>query len=146
MLAAGANVTCTYTNTLPAPPAGQTAWAANGNEPGSLRFNPGTTGNWATYVAYAGVQKTVNLYAGQTQLAGTVTFSAPAGGMVTITITLAAGWSYENGSVVAVQDYASAPSGNPSPGQFAHKGAAVAPFSISVPQNSFYAVHAVVQN
>ncbi|HMO53850.1 MAG TPA: hypothetical protein PJ994_05045, partial [Tepidiformaceae bacterium] len=42
-----------------------TAWAANGNGRGSLRYN--TRGIWATYVQGEG--RTVNLYAGQTHLA-----------------------------------------------------------------------------
>jgi hypothetical protein len=46
-------------------------------------------------------------------------------GIVTITVNLAPGWVFADGSVVAVQDYAIAPSGNPSPGSFDHKGPAV---------------------
>jgi hypothetical protein len=46
---------------------------------------------------------------------------------------------------VAVQGYASAPSGNPAPGLFAHKGpASGTSFSIQVPQANFYGVHGVV--
>jgi hypothetical protein len=123
----------------------ETAWAADGlNTPGTRPYNEGS-GNWATYVAYFGEEKTVTMYAGQTQDVGTVTFSAPSGGMVRITINLTGGWEFEAGSIVAVQDYNSAPSGNPSPGLFDHKKPAsgISVF-IDVPQNNFYGVHAVV--
>lgn len=120
----------------------ETAWAANGNTPGSLPYT--ARGNWATYVQYTG-EKTVTLFAGQTINVGTVHFSAAAGGFVTITINLTGGWSFEPGSVVAVQDYASAPSGNPAPGQFDHKEpASGTSHVIVVPANNFYGVHAVV--
>jgi hypothetical protein len=122
----------------------QTAWAANGHEPGQLPYNPGDTGNWATYVQYDGVEKCTTLFAGQTDAVGTVCFSDPVGGVVTISITLDAGVSFADDSVVAVQDYAEAPSGNPAPGSFDHKAPAIAPFSIDVPENNFYGVHAVV--
>jgi hypothetical protein len=121
----------------------ETAWAANGSEPGSLRYT--TRGNWATYVDFQGFEgtgKTVNFYAAETLLVGTVSFSAVAGDMVTITIDLDPGFSYEDGYVIAVQDYASAPSGNPSPGLFDHKFEPGEP--IIVPANNFYGVHAVI--
>lgn len=116
----------------------ETAWAA-----GSRYV---TKGNWATYTSYSGVPKSVTLFAGQTMNAGTVAFSASVNGVVTITITLTGDWEFadvmEN---VKIQDYATAPSGNPSPGLFAHKGTATAsPFIIEVPENSFYGVHADV--
>jgi len=118
----------------------ETAWAANGLEPGSLRYT--TRGNWATYVQYTGA-KTVNFYAAQTILVGTVTFSPVDGdGMVSITIDLDPGFSYEDGSIIAVQDYATPPSGNPAPGLFAHHFAPGEP--IIVPANNFYGVHAVI--
>jgi hypothetical protein len=123
---------------------GQTAWAANGNVAGQLPYNVDGTGNWATYVRYDGEEKCTTLFAGQTDDVGTVCFSDPVGGVVTISIVLKAGVSFEAGSVVAVQDYEDAPSGNPSPGQFDHKKDAIAPFSIEVPENNFYGVHAVV--
>lgn len=125
----------------------ETAWASNElGVPLTLPFNP-SGGNWATYVAYFGVEKTVTLFAGQTNDVGTVHFSAPAGGLVTITIVLTGGTTFADGSVVAVQDYASAPSGNPSPGSFDHKESPDSPtmHTIVVPENDFYAVHAVVQ-
>ncbi len=100
-------------------------------------------GTWATYTPYAGEAKTVTLYAGKTLEAGKVAFSTSAYGKVRITITLNPGWyfgkRYDN---VKIQGYASAPSGNPSPGRFAWKRLAVnSPLSITVPQNNFYGVH-----
>lgn len=121
---------------------GETAWAANGNTPGSLRYTP--RGNWATYVKYEGAAKTVTLFAGQTINAGTVYFSAPVNGEVTISISLADGFRLAEGEVesVKIQDYASAPSGNPAPGLFAYKGSS---FTVTVPQNNFYGVHVDVE-
>jgi hypothetical protein len=121
----------------------ETAWAANEDEPLSLRYT--TRGNWATYVDLQGFEetgKTVNFYSAQTLLVGTVSFSAVADGMVTITIDLDPGFSYEDGSIIAVQDYAAAPSGNPAPGLFDHHFAPGEP--ILVPANAFYGVHAVI--
>lgn len=115
----------------------ETAWAA-GN-----RYV--TRGNWATYAPYVS-DSTVTLYAGQTMAAGTVHFSAPDDGDVTITINLSGDWEFAPVSEnVKIQDYASAPSGNPSPGLFEHKGTASGTyFSIVVPENNFYGVHADV--
>lgn len=122
---------------------GDTAWAANGNVAGQLRYT--TKGNWATYVQYAGAPKTTTLFAGQTKAAGTVGFAAPSAGKVTITVTLDSPWAYDAvASNLKVQGYAKAPSGNPSPGGFADKttcSAATQSCSIVVPQASFYGVH-----
>lgn len=130
----------------------ETAWAANEDEPGFLRYTP--RGNWATYVdfqdfvdggTYEGTSKTVNFYAAQTLLVGTVTLSAvgaDAPGMVTITIALDPGFGYELGSSILVQDYENAPSGNPAPGGFDHHFAPGQ--TIMVPANNFYGVHAVI--
>lgn len=117
----------------------ETAWAA-GN-----RYVE--QGNWATYTPYV-ANSTVTLYAGQTMDAGTVHFSEAVDGYVTITIALNEGWRFapvdEN---VKIQDYAEAPSGNPSPGLFDWKGTAdTSPFSIQVPLNNFYGVHVDVQH
>jgi len=104
-------------------------------------------GNWATYTPYD-ADSTVILYAGQTMEAGTVHFSEPDGdGVVTITVTLNSGWRFEDvAENVKIQDYADAPSGNPSPGQFDHKGDATgSSFSIVVPGNDFYGVHVDVE-
>lgn len=115
---------------------GETAWSAG------TRYV--TRGNWATYTAYDGDPISVTLFAGQTLDAGTVSFSLPdADGMVEITITLNEGWGFvEDDENVKIQDYAVAPSGNPSPGGFEYKGQGMgSTFSIDVPENNFYGVH-----
>jgi hypothetical protein len=128
-------------------PEDETAWAANGNTPLELAYNPGGGSNWATYVEYGGVMKWTTVFAGRTIDVGTATFSGPVGGMVTITVNLSGEWTFASGSIIAVQDYAAAPSGNPAPGQFDHKApASGTSVSITVPQNSFYGVHVVVMN
>jgi hypothetical protein len=146
-LAAGESVTCIYTNTLVVEAEDETAWASNEADCCTLLFNP-DGGGWATYVEYQGFEvagKIVGFYAGQTIKVGEVEFSAVSNGEVTIKITLD-GWSFQAGSVVAVQGYDSAPSGNPAPGQFANKEpAAGATHTIVVPVANFYAVHAVVE-
>jgi len=119
---------------------GETAWAANGDVPLELRYV--RRGNWATYVAYGG-EKTTMLFAGQTVPVGSVHFSAVTGGMVTITINLTGEWVFEDGITnVMVQDYATAPSGNPAPGRFEWKTTGSGQSaSITVPANNFYGVH-----
>jgi hypothetical protein len=104
-------------------------------------------GNWATYTPYVGVEKTVTLYAGQTLDAGVVTFSAPFNGEVEVSIELNDGWRFEDvAENVKIQDYTTAPSGNPAPGLFAHKGdASGSAFTIVVPENNFYGVHVNVE-
>lgn len=120
--------------------ADETAWAN-----GTRYQNPG---NWATYTAYS-ADSTVTLYAGQTHVAGTVHFSSPVGGEVTITITLNAGFMFaDTAENVKVQNYASAPAGNPAPGQFSDKDFADpldGTFEIVVPVNNFYGVHVDVE-
>ena len=120
----------------------ETAWAAGS------RYND--QGNWATYVSYAGVEKTVDVFAGQTMLAGTATFSAPVAGQVTITINLANGFIFYQSDPLnptenlKVQDYAVAPSGNPSPGLFDWKKVidmGETSTTTTVPSNNFYDVH-----
>lgn len=117
----------------------ETAWAAG------KRYN--TKGNWATYVEYTGSSKTVDLLAGKNTKIGTVAFSAPSGGKVTITINLGGRYSFADvDENVKIQDYATAPSGNPAPGQFDWKftgpyGAGLPNFSVEVPNNNFYGVH-----
>jgi len=106
-------------------------------------------GNWATYTKYDS-GSTVILYAGQTMDAGTVQFSeVSADGEVTVTITLNPGWRFapvpEN---VKIQDYETAPSEKPIPGQFKWKGTADSgsnTFSIVVPANNYYGVHVDVE-
>ncbi|HEX5625172.1 MAG TPA: hypothetical protein VFX48_04070 [Saprospiraceae bacterium] len=101
-------------------------------------------GNWATYTTYSS-NLTKTLFAGQTNNAGNVHFSAVSGGNITITVTLNSGWEFANvNENIKIQDYASAPSGNPAPGQFAHKFTAAigsSPYSVTVPANNFYGVH-----
>lgn len=117
----------------------ETAWAAG------ARYV--SRGSWATYVAYAGQEKTVDVFAGKTMLAGSATFSAPVGGYVDITIDLANGFVFygdPDDDNVKVQDYANAPSGNPAPGEFDHKAMAAigsTSYTITVPENNFYGVH-----
>ncbi len=108
-------------------------------------------GNWAMYVDYDGVEKTVNLIAGRTEYAGTVTFSAPVDGYVTITVDLTGGaiFYYDVNDPLyddnlKVQDYSGAPTGNPSPGLFEWKDAievGSTTGSIVVPANNYYGVH-----
>jgi hypothetical protein len=120
---------------------GETAWAANGDTP--LEFRYTNRGNWATYVAYA--PKTTTLFAGQTIDVGTVTFSTVDGGTIDITVALTGDWEFEDVvENLKVQDYATAPSGNPEPGLFEHKKTCDAEKStctIEVPANDFYGVH-----
>jgi hypothetical protein len=116
---------------------GETAWGAG------TRYV--SKGNWATYTPYV-PGSTANLYAGQTMNAGTVTFSPVVNSKVTITINLTDDWEFaqveEN---VKIQDYATAPSTKPSPGRFRWKNTASGKsFSIDVPANSDYGVHADV--
>jgi hypothetical protein len=119
----------------------ETAWAANGDVAGQLRYTP--RGNWATYVAYA--PKTTTLFAGQTIPVGTVTFSAVTDDEITITVNLSGGWEFEDVlENLKVQNYSSAPSGNPEPGLFDHKedcDAESNTCSIEVPADNYYGVH-----
>jgi hypothetical protein len=120
---------------------GETAWAA-GN-----RYV--TRGNWATNTPYGGSAKSVKLYAGQTIDAGTVNFSAPSGGKVTITIELNSGFRLEEfegvviEEAVKIQGYPSAPKANPAPGLFTtYKGTSLV---VEVSQFAFYGVHVNVE-
>ena len=123
---------------------GETAWAANGDKSGELRYNQ-RGGNWATFVEYSDEGKTTTLFAGQTINVGSVTFSVPVDEMVTITVLLSGDWEFEDvAENLKVQDYADAPSGNPAPGRFDHKkdcDAASKTCSIVVPENDYYGVH-----
>lgn len=118
--------------------AGETAWASG------PRYT--NRGNWATYTPYSS-GSTVVVYAGQTMAAGTVLFSQVSSGQVTLTITLNSGWRFQDvADNVKIQDYATAPSGNPSPGLFAWKAKADgSPFSITVPANNYYGIHLDVE-
>lgn len=118
----------------------ETAWSA-----GSRYV---ARGNWATYTRYTGEAMAVTLYAGQTLPAGLVTFSQPSGGMVEICIILDEGFRFDpdTDESVKVQGYATAPSGNPSPGAFAYRmDAESSPSCLTVPQANFYGVHVDVE-
>ncbi len=100
-------------------------------------------GNWATYTLYE-PESDVPLYAGQTMLAGNVHFSAVNNDEITIDITLYDNWSLQDvDEPVKIQDYDSAPYGNPVPGLFDHKFDYLT--GIVVPANNFYGVHLDVQ-
>lgn len=144
-------------NPTPYDPPGDECWADETAWAAGKRYTP--RGNWATYTSYSGEPKCVLLYAGQTMDAGDVCFSAPVNGEVTISIQLNEGWRFamypvddEDGEPVwdnnvKVQDYASAPSGNPEPGLFMWKQVAEgASTSIDAPRNYFYGVHVDVEH
>jgi hypothetical protein len=112
-------------------------------------------GNWAMYVKYEGVAKSVRIIADFTNYVhiGTATFSAPDGnGKITIEITLIDGAIfyydlndplYDNN--LKIQGYSSAPTKTPSPGSFAYKYR-VDPGSSTyttplIPRSNFYGVH-----
>jgi hypothetical protein len=121
----------------------ETAWAA-GN-----RYTQ--RGNWATYTPYPGDGNSVNIFAGKTTLVGTATFADNGDNTVTITIDLTGGaiFYYDLNDLVAdenlkVQNYDTAPSGNPSPGTFDSKATfdvGSTSGSIIVPLNNFYGIH-----
>lgn len=116
-----------------------------------------TRGNWGTYTAYE-PNKTVNFYAGQTKLAGTVNFSAIVDGKVTMTITLNEGWRFRMKPVndaegqyannVHVNGYDLEPKGiTPIPGSFPWvKVAEGSSTTIEVPAYNFYGVYADVES
>lgn len=121
---------------------GETAWAANGNVAGDLRYTP--RGNWATYVAGSDTAKTTTLFAGQTIDVGRVTFT-PLNGDTRIDVALSGAWEFEEvAENLKVAVYATAPSGNPEPGLFPYKKTcevASNTCSITVPKSNFYGVH-----
>jgi len=102
-----------------------------------------TKGNWATYTPYA-AGTTVNLYAGQTMLSGTATFSAVVDGKVTITIKINDGWRFNNVlENIKIQGYSSTPAKtNPNPGSFANKYyASGTEVECVVPAAKIYGIH-----
>jgi len=108
--------------------------------------------NWFTYTAYLGAAQDSTLCAGSTCLdAGTVSFSdpdTPSTDQVTITITLNSFWRFKDiDENVKIQDYASAPTANPTPGLFTYKSKATgSPYSApAVPENYYYGVHVDVE-
>jgi hypothetical protein len=120
----------------------ETAWAANGDEPLEIPYVD-DGGSWATFVEYE-ADKTTTLFAGRTIPVGTAHFSAPVGGVVTITLMLTTAEFQDVAENLKVQDYATAPDSNPNPGGFDHKetcSIAETVCTIDVPLNDFYGVH-----
>jgi len=117
----------------------ETAWAANGSVPGSIRYV--TRGNWATYLTYGGAAKTVNIYAGQNNYVGTATLTPVIDG-VEIDIDLEGGWELNpmEGETVKIQGYTNTPPArNPAPGQFTtYKGTNL---TVTVLAFNFYGIH-----
>lgn len=99
------------------------------------------------------------LFAGQTMDAGDVYFSAPAAGVVMITIELNPGWRFalnpvgeDNGipvfdNNIKVQGYDSVPAAsNPAPGPFQWKTFAEGQYGqIQMPVGAYYGVHVDVE-
>lgn len=107
-------------------------------------------GNWATYTPYYGYAQTVTLYAGRTMEAGTIYFSDPVDGMVTIDIVLNNTWHFDfrgPGGVyedaVHIQDYMDPPPHvNPAPGQFDYSFFVIGlSFSTTLPVANYYGIH-----
>jgi hypothetical protein len=128
-------------------PANETGWADG------TPYN-NEQGNWATFVEYdpngeGGNELVVNLYAGQNQLAGTVSFTkvwySPINskGYVDITIQLNDCFGFADvAENVKIQNYTFPPDGNPEPGLFEIKGDGTGTvFMIQVPYDAFYGVH-----
>jgi hypothetical protein len=120
---------------------GETAWSAG------TRYV--TKGNWATWTTYAGTEKTVILWAGQTLEAGTVKFE-PFEGQVKITIDLDdPKWRLKEIDGVTVPEavkihaYDAKPNAvNPNPGSFTYKGTGLV---YVVPVAGWYGVHVDVE-
>ena len=138
------NVTFCYTPCEDCEWRGETAWAANGDVPGEIRYVQ--PGNWATYVEYSGESKTVSLFAGRTLLAGFVEFTPIEDDKVEIKITLLdENWRLdpETDEKVKIQGYDEAPTGNPQVGLFnTYKGNDL---TIVVDKFNFYGVHLDVE-
>ncbi|WP_374960207.1 hypothetical protein [Gilvibacter sp.] len=108
-------------------------------------------GNWATYTAYPGDGESVDIYAGKTNYAGTVTFNDNGDGTVDLDIALEDGFIFYYDMAddsadhnIKIQDYDTSPSGNPSPGLFDHKftaSAGASSMTVTVPMNEFYGIH-----
>jgi len=113
----------------------ETAWAAGFKYPND---NPGRN-SWATFTTYQ-TESAVEIYAGQTYLAGSVTFGeVDVDGKVKISITLADGFELSGSAEsVKIQGYSSEPTGNPSPGQFANKGNVL---EVTVDAAAYYGIH-----
>jgi hypothetical protein len=119
----------------------ETAWAAG------QKYVP--KGNWATFTNYLGNEMTVNIYAAQTMLAGTVHFSAVVNGSVTIKVNLSNDFVFYYDLIakenLKVEGYSSVPpKTNPAPGLFTYKY--VIPVGstskeITVPYYPYYGIH-----
>jgi hypothetical protein len=109
--------------------------------------------NWATYTTYECAYLEVTLFAGQDMDAGTVIFSDPVNGIVTITIELNEGWRFlDDDENLKIQGYDAPPMGKPRSGEFDYKFNAVGgdPFSVDVPVDCnngmyYYGVHVDVE-
>jgi hypothetical protein len=150
-----AHVICCDDTTPPQPGCweNETAWAEG------HPYNEDKGGNWAMYVYYTGETKTVtvDLLAGQTMDAGDVTLEPdPDNGLVMkITVTInSLDWRFAPvTNNLKVQGYSSPPSGNPAPGQFAHKttcSSTSKTCTITVQSNSYsyypyYGIHVDVE-
>jgi hypothetical protein len=109
----------------------ETAWGEGS------RYTP--RGNWATYSYYL-PNSTINLYAGQTNLAGTIHFSPVINGEVTITVNLVQDWEFAGD--YHIEGYNTPPSGNPAPGLFTWKGGAAGDnLVITVNEKNIYGLH-----
>ncbi len=117
----------------------ETAWA---NGP---RYTP--KGNWATYTPYV-ANSTITLFAGQTINIGTVHLSAVVNGQVTMHFELTDAWQFQAVSEsLKIQGYATPPSGNPAPGQFANKFDALGSvWEVTIPAANYYGIHLDVQH
>lgn len=100
-------------------------------------------GNWATYTEYV-PNTTVNIYAGQHNLAGTAHFSAVVNGEVTITFSLVDGWIFNEveESLKIMPYWDTPPAKNPAPGQFTYKYDATGnTYTVTVPEAMYYGIH-----
>lgn len=125
---------------------GETAWASV--KAGINKYNTNRNGNWATWVTRDALKDGVKLFAGQTLFAGNVTSAGTENGLE-ITIVLEDGWRFKAGNEsVKIQGYdTNAPTGNPNPGGFAWKNAAIDgnTATIEVGINDFYGIHVDVE-
>ncbi len=122
----------------------ETAWAANGDEPGKEPYNPGRGGNWATYLEYDGTKKTVSIFADQDVHVGFATLSVVSEGEVEIEISLLNEFNFcSDGEFnVYIQGYDTQPSGNPSPGKFEYKVTfPINDNTIVVDEAKYYGIH-----
>ena len=78
----------------------------NGEETAYAGNTSGTPQPWWYYLVYEGTETTQTIWAGQTNVVGSVTVSDPVNDEITITINLDSGWSLQNVSeAVKIQGY-----------------------------------------